>query len=58
MRCPKMDELPVINEWQNQILCPNCKFYYNGTCKNPERKKETDPCPFEKMDNIEVKDEK
>lgn len=57
MRCPRMDELPVVTEWQNRILCPDCKFYHKGTCQNPIREKETDRCPFENMETVEIKRE-
>ena len=47
MRCKKMDELPVVTEWQNEIYCPNCKHYTTGECKNPARVDENSKCPFD-----------
>lgn len=57
MRCPKMEELPVITEWQTKIYCPNCKYYFSGECSNPTRKNNTDPCPLLNVEPVEIKDE-
>ncbi len=54
MRCPRADEQPVVNEWQLQILCPNCKHYSCGECHNPTRKTETDECPIKNLEFKEV----
>jgi len=38
MKCPKLDEHPVVADGQMHVLCPDCKFYCNGQCKNPNDK--------------------
>lgn len=53
MRCVKMDEQPVVNEWQLKFLCPKCKHYACGQCHNPHRKEETDECPMKNMEFTE-----
>jgi len=55
MRCPKMDELPIISDWQIKIYCPNCKHYSCGQCSNPARKNDTDPCPMANVEPVEYK---
>ena len=54
MRCPRMDQLPVINEWQTKIYCPNCKHYASGQCCNPTRKNDNDPCPLANVEPVEI----
>ena len=54
MRCQKMEELPVVTEWQTKIYCPNCKYYYSGQCCNPERKNNT-PCQLANVEPLELK---
>jgi hypothetical protein len=46
-RCKKLDELPVVNEWQQKCMCPSCGHYFQGKCENPQRHSEKDPCPFD-----------
>lgn len=57
MHCPRMDELPVITEWQIKIYCPNCKHYSSGECCNPDRKNNTDPCPIVNVEPLEIASE-
>ncbi len=52
-----MDELPVVNEWQTKIYCPNCKHYCTGRCNNPNRKSDTDPCPLINVEPVELQTE-
>lgn len=52
-KCPKLDENPVVTDWQMKIVCPDCKHYCNGQCNNPKRK-EDEPCPLDiKMKEVE-----
>lgn len=46
-RCKKMDELPVVVEWQSAIYCPNCAHYSSGECRNPLRTGPDSKCPFD-----------
>lgn len=54
MHCPRMEELPVVTEWQTKIYCPNCKYYSSGECCNPDRKNNTDPCPIANVEPLEI----
>ena len=56
MRCPRMDAMPVVTEWQTKIYCPNCKHYSTGQCNNPARKNNDDPCPMKNVEPIEYAD--
>lgn len=44
--CPQLNNVPVVGAGQLDVLCPNCKHYFKGTCVNPIRQTATDPCPF------------
>jgi hypothetical protein len=56
--CKKLEELPVVSEWQNPVLCPACGHYCKGKCANPNRTSAADPCPFDgkQLPVQEVKD--
>jgi len=47
--CKQVDrvELQVVNDGQLEVLCPKCGFYCKGQCANPNRHKDSDPCPFD-----------
>jgi hypothetical protein len=47
MRCKQTDRMPVTTEWQDEVLCPQCKHYWQGQCGNPARCQVDDPCPFD-----------
>lgn len=47
LRCKQLERLPVVTEWQGSIHCPSCKHYFKGKCSNPDRTKDSDPCPFD-----------
>lgn len=47
MKCKKLEELPVVNEWQS-VYCPDCKHFHEGECNNPSRISNNDVlCPFD-----------
>jgi hypothetical protein len=49
MRCKQTERLPVTTEWQGQVLCPQCKHYWQGQCGNAARCNGDDPCPFDSV---------
>ena len=46
-KCKKLDDLPVVSEWQNAVYCPNCAHYSKGQCSNPARISAESACPFD-----------
>ncbi len=48
MRCKQTDRVPVITEWQAEVLCPDCEHYREGLCApSSGRRRPDEPCPFD-----------
>lgn len=47
MRCKQLDRMPVVSEWQQEVLCPQCGHHRDGSCGNASRSHLESPCPFD-----------
>ena len=47
MRCKQTNRIPVVTEWQDEVPCPQCQHYRQGSCVNPCRDHALAPCPFD-----------
>lgn len=39
--------IPLVADWQVPVKEPPCLYLDNEDCHNPDRKGESDPCPFD-----------
>jgi hypothetical protein len=47
MECKQSKNLPPLVMDSQEVVCPNCKFYWRGQCSNPARTSAEGPCPFD-----------
>ena len=49
--CSKLNEVPpLLTDWQQPVLCPDCAYYDAGQCINPTRMAGDTGCPFDGLE--------
>jgi hypothetical protein len=50
MKCRFAERLPsVVTDWQQEVLCPACRYFHRGRCAKPQQDPAGSACPFDEQ---------